>query len=210
MKRFLIIVALIVIAGCSSTRFLVSWKNPEITSFNPTKVLVIGISDNLTARKIFEQDFKNALVSRNINAIESNTILNEAFTSSKKSEEDIDEMIRKISKDGFDAVIITAIKGVEKQKSYYDNYPMVGYSLSRFGGYYYWYQDIFYTPKYYETYNVYHLETSIYNLNSSEYKSLVWVGSFNIVNPETVSKTVKDYVERTINQLEDENLLIKQ
>ena len=209
MKRFLIIVALIVIAGCSSTRFLVSWKNPEITSFNPTKVLVIGISDNLTARKIFEQDFKNALVSRNINAIESNTILNEAFTSSKKSEEDIDEMIRKISKDGFDAVIITAIKGVEKQKSYYDNYPMVGYSLSRFGGYYYWYQDIFYTPKYYETYNVYHLETSIYNLNSSEYKSLVWVGSFNIVNPETVSKTVKDYVERTINQLEDENLLIK-
>lgn len=209
MKRFLIIIALIVIAGCSSTRFVVSWKNPEISSFNPTKVLVIGITDNLTARKIFEQDFKNALLSKNINAIESNTILNEAFTSSKKSEEDIDEMIQKISKDGFDAVIITAIKGVEKQKSYYDNYPMVGYSLSRFGGYYYWYQDIFYTPKYYETYNVYHLETSIYNLNSSEYKSLVWVGSFNIVNPETVSKTVKDYVERTINQLEDENLLIK-
>ncbi len=210
MKRFLILVVLIVFIGCSSTKFVVSWKNPEITSFNPSKVLVMGITDNLAARKIFEQDFKKALSLRNINSVESITVLNNNFTNSKQSEEDIDEMIKKIANEGFDAVIITAIKGVEKQKSYYDNYPKVGYSLSKFGGYYYWYQDIYYTPKYYETYNVYHLETSIYNLNSSENKSLVWVGSFNIVDPEKISRTVKDYVEKMVLQLENENILSKQ
>ena len=210
MKRFLILIVLIVLMGCSSTKFIVSWKNPEISSFNPSKVMVMGITDNLAARKIFEQDFKKALSLRNINAVESIAVLNNNFTNSKQSEEDIDEMIKEIAKDGFDAVIITAVKGVEKQKSYYDNYPLVGYSLSRFGGYYYWYQDIYYTPKYYETYNVYHLETSIYNLNSSENKSLVWVGSFNIVDPEKISKTVKDYVEKMILQLENENILSKQ
>ncbi|GGK44544.1 MULTISPECIES: hypothetical protein [Flavobacteriaceae] len=209
MKKLVIIIVLIVLTGCSSTQFVDSWKNPETTSFNPKKALVVGITDNLTARKIFEEDFKDALILRNINAVESTTVLSEGFTSSKKSEEEINEMIQKISNDGFDAVVITVVKGVEKQKSYYENYPRVGFGWSRFGRYYYWYQDIYYTPRYYETYNVYHIETSIYNLNGAENKSLIWVGSFKVVDPQTISVTVKDYVDRIINQLETEQLIRK-
>jgi len=209
MKKLVMIFILIVVTGCSSTQFVDSWKNPETTSFNPKKALVIGITDNLTARKIFEQEFKNALILRNINAVESNTILNETFTSSKKSEEEINEMIQNISRNGFDAVVITVVKGVEKQKNYYENYPRVGFGWSRFGRYYYWYQDIYYTPRYYETYDVYHIETSIYNLNGAENKSLIWVGSFKVVDPQTISVTVKDYVAVIIAQLEDEKLIRK-
>lgn len=209
MKKLVIIIVLIVLTGCSSTQFVDSWKNPETTSFNPKKALVVGITDNLTARKIFEEDFKDALILRNINAVESTTVLSEGFTSSKKSEEEINEMIQNISNDGFDAVVITVVKGVEKQKSYYENYPRVGFGWSRFGRYYYWYQDIYYTPRYYETYNVYHIETSIYNLNGAENKSLIWVGSFKVVDPQTISVTVKDYVDRIINQLETEQLIRK-
>lgn len=209
MKKLVIIIVLIVLTGCSSTQFVDSWKNPETTSFNPKKALVVGITDNLTARKIFEEDFKDALILRNINAVESTTVLSEGFTSSKKSEEEINEMIQKISNDGFDAVVITVVKGVEKQKSYYENYPRVGFGWSRFGRYYYWYQDIYYTPGYYKIYDVYHIETSIYNLNGAENKSLIWVGSFKIVDPQSISVTVKDYVNRIINQLEVENVLIK-
>lgn len=209
MKKFVLVIVLIVLTGCSSAQFVDSWKNPETTSFNPKKALVVGITDNLTARKIFEQDFKSALILRNINAVESTTVLSESFTSSKKSEEEINEMIQNISKKGFDAVVITAVKGVEKQKSYYENYPRVGYGWSRFGRYYYWYQDIYFTPRYYETYDVYHIETSIYNLNGAENKSLIWVGSFKIVDPQTISVTVKDYVDSIVAQLEIEQLIRK-
>jgi hypothetical protein len=209
MKKLVIIVLLIVLTGCSSAQFVDSWKNPETISFNPKKALLVGITDNLTARKIFEQDFKNELELRNINAVESTTVLSESFTSSKKSEEEINEMIQNISKDGFDAVVITVVKGVEKQKSYYENYPRVSYGWSRFGRYYYWYQDIYFIPRYYETYDVYHIETSIYNLNGAENKSLVWVGSFKVVDPQSISITVKDYVHSIIHQLEVEKLLIK-
>ena len=62
MKKLVIIVLLIVLTGCSSAQFVDSWKNPETISFNPKKALLVGITDNLTARKIFEQDFKNELV----------------------------------------------------------------------------------------------------------------------------------------------------
>lgn len=209
MKKIIVIIGLMVLASCSTTRFVDSWKNPEVTSFNPAKVLVVGMTDNLTARKIFEEDLKNAFVQRNINAIESNEVLDDTFTSSRKSEQEINEMIEEISLEGFDAVVITAIKGVDEKISYNDGYYTVGYRWSRFGRYYYRYQDIYYTPRYYETYNVYHVETSIYNLNGPENKSLVWVGAIDLVNPQKISTSVKDYVDSIIEQLEIENLIKK-
>ncbi|REE82794.1 hypothetical protein BX611_0064 [Lutibacter oceani] len=207
--RKIIIIVFLVLISCSTTRFVDSWRNPEITTFKPEKVLIIGMTDNLTARKIFEEDLKNAFVQRNINAIESNTVLDDTFTSSKKSEAEIDEMINEISKEGFDAVVITAVKGVDEKISYDDGYYTVGYRWSRFGRYYYRYQDIYYTPRYYDTYNVYHVETSIYNLNGAENKLLVWVGALDLVNPQKITSTVKDYVDSIIEQLEMENLIKK-
>lgn len=209
MKKIIVIICLLFLTSCSTTRFVDSWRNPEVILFNPTKVLVVGMTDNLTARKIFEEDLKNAFVKRNINAIESNTVLDDTFTSSKKSEQEISKMIEKISKDGFDAVVITAVIGVDEKTSYGDGYYTVGYRWSRFGRYYSRYQDIYYTPRYYDTYNVYHVETSIYNLNGSENKALVWVGALDLVNPQKIASTVKNYVNSIIEQLEIENLIDK-
>jgi hypothetical protein len=209
MKKIIVLIGLLVLVSCSSARFVDSWRNPEIISFKPEKVLVVGMTDNLTARKIFEENLKKGFVERNINAIESNTVLENTFTNFKRSEQEINEMIKEISKEGFDAVVITSVKGVDEKISYDNGYYTIGYRWSRFGRYYYRYQDIYYTPRYYETYNVYHVETSIYNLNGAENKSLVWVGALDLVNPTTISSTVKDYVDRIINQLETENLIDK-
>ena len=186
MKKLVLIIGFLVLTSCSSTRFIDSWKNPEIISFKPEKVLVFGMTDNLTARKIFEENLKNEFVKRNMNAIESNEILDDTFTGSKKSEQEINEMIKEISKDGFDAVVITAVKGIDEKIGYNDDYNTLGFRWSHFGHYYYEYQDIYYSPRYYETYNIYHVETSIYFLNDSENKSLVWVGALDLVNPNKI------------------------
>ena len=65
MKKLVLFIGFLIFASCSSTRFVDSWKNPEINSFTPEKVLVVGITDNLTARKIFEEELKNKFVKRN-------------------------------------------------------------------------------------------------------------------------------------------------
>jgi len=207
MKKVAFIFGFLIIASCSSTRFVDSWKNTEITSFQPEKLLVVGITNNLTARKIFEQDLKREFNNRNINAFESANIIDKAFTDSKKNEDEIDSMIKKLSGDGFDAVVITAVKGVEDKETYTSGYYTIGYHWSRFGRYYYRFQDVYYTPSYYEDYKVYTVETSIYNINEDEDKSLVWVGAFNIVNPQKITTTVKDYVAKIIEQLEKEGLI---
>jgi len=207
MKRIFLIIGLLVLASCSSVRFVDSWRNQEITSFTPKKLLVIGMTDNLTARKIFEEDLKNALILRNINAVESTTVFDKTFTSSKKSEEEINQMIKEISKEGFDAVIITAVKGVEEKRNYSSVYYTVGYRWTHFGHYYFRFQDVYYKPEYYGSYKVYNVETSIYNINEDDDKSLIWVGSLNLVDPQKITSTVKGYVVKIIKQLEREKLI---
>ncbi|WP_372767677.1 hypothetical protein [Lutibacter sp.] len=208
MKRIALFIGILLFSACSSTRFVDSWKNQEITSFEPKKMLVIGMTDNLTARKIFEEKLKNAFVLRNIYAVESTGIIDGTFTTSKKSEEEIDEMIKKLAKQGFDTVVITSVKGVDERVDYHtEYYPSIGYRWSRFGRYYYWYQDIYYAPQYYNSYKVYNVETVIYNINEDDTKSLIWVGALNLVDPQTITSTINDYVDKIIKQLEREKLI---
>ena len=207
MKKIVLIIGLLVLTACSSIKFIDSWRNEDITFFKPQKLLVVGMTDNLTARKVFEEELKNAFSNRNIYAEESTIVFNKTFTKSKKSEEEIDEMIQSIADEGFDAVIISAVKGVSEQRNYPPNYYSMGYRWSHFGHYYFRFQDVYYNPGYYWSYKVYNVETSIYNLNEDNGKALVWVGSLNLVNPQTISTTVKGYVTKIIKHLERENLI---
>ena len=149
-----------------------------------------------------------AFVKRNINAVESSSEIDRNFTDSQKSESEIDAMKDKLIEDGYDAVAITAVIGVDDKRVYRSGtyYPM-GFGWYRFGRYYYRYQGMYYDPGYYDHYKVYHVETSIYNLQEDEEKSLVWVGSFNIVDPESITVTVNDYVEQIVKQLEKDGIV---
>lgn len=197
-----------IISACSSTQFVDSWSNRQIPSFQPQKLLVLGMTKNLTARKIFEERLTTAFVKRNIDAVESGSEIDRNFTDSQKSESEIDAMKDKLIADGYDAVAITAVIGVDDKRVYRSGtyYPM-GFGWYRFGRYYYRYQGMYYDPGYYDDYKVYHVETSIYNLQEDEEKSLVWVGSFNIVDPESITVTVNDYVEQIVKQLEKDGIV---
>lgn len=205
----LFIVLFFLIISCSSTKFIDSWKNDQVKVFTPNKLLVVGMTDNLTARKIFEKELSEAFIKRGINAKQSIEVFNNSFTTSKKTELEINEMIVKLSKDGYDAVIITALKGEDEKRIFTDRFYTVDYKWTRFGRYYYRFQDIYYTPNYSETYTVYHVETSIYNIDEDENKSLVWVGVLDIVDPQKISSTVKSYASKIIIQMEKENLIMK-
>ncbi len=207
MKKILIFFNILILTSCSSTQFVDSWKNEEIKMFNPKKTLVIGVTQNLTARKIFEENLKKEFLKRGLSAVESLSVLDPSFINSEKTEEEIDKMVEGLSEKGFDAVIITAVKGVDEKRDFYPDYYTMGYRWTRFGRYYYRYQNIYYNPGYYSEYKVFHVETSIYKLQQDESKSLVWVGAFNIVNPQTITSTINDYINRIIKKLEKDKVI---
>lgn len=209
MKKLLIVLLAGLFSACSSIRVVDSWKNDEHLSFKPQKLLVIGMTDNLTARSIFEESLKTEFEKRGVNSLESLHVVDVAFTDSKKTEAEIDEMIAILSEKGFDAVIITAVKGVDEKKDYSQGYYTVDNQWQRFGRYYYRYQDIYYTPGYYNEYKVYHVETSIYNIDEKDDKSLIWVGAIDLVNPQNIRGTINEYVVAIIKRLEQDSIITR-
>ncbi|WP_289644298.1 hypothetical protein [Maribacter aestuarii] len=208
MKKIACILTILMTTACSSTRFVDSWRNEEVEIFSPQKLLIIGMTDNLTARKIFEEKLKEEFMSRGINAYESSVAIDQSFTAVKRSEEEIETLKEELLQKGFDAVAITAIIGVDDKTMHRGGYYTFGYNWwYRFGPYFYRFQDIYYTPDYYEDYKVFHIETSIYNIKDDKDKSLVWVGTFDIIDPVNITLSVNDYVIRIIEQLEREALV---
>jgi hypothetical protein len=207
MKVSIYILTLVLLSSCSASRVSDSWLNKEYTNYQPKKVLIIGLTENLSGRTLFEEQLKNEFSKRGINAVESYTVIKPTFTNLKQTEEEIEAEIKRLSKDGYDAVLISAVKGVDEKVSYSGDNFRTYYYPRRFGRYYYLAQDVYHVQGYYNRYKIYHIEASLYNLNEDNDKSLVWVASYDVVDPREVNTTVTNYVKAIIKSLEAYQLI---
>jgi hypothetical protein len=208
MKSLIFILAITTFFSCSSIKTVDSWKSKNHADFKPQKVLIVGITENLTARRVFEEKLKEELNLRGIEAKESYEIFAPKFTSKKQTEEDIQEEIEKITKNGFDAILISAVKGVDEEiihnNNYYTNYYFRRHPFRR---YYYLYQDVYFDTSYYNKYKIYHVETSLYKLKENKDKSLVWIISNKIIEPSSINTTVNEYVSVIIKTLKKDGII---
>ena len=209
MKTQVYIVVLLLLMSCSSIRMVDSWKSKDYENYQPKKVLIVGITQNLTARKIFEEQLKTEFESRGIEAVGSYDVFKPVFTSLKQTEEEIQHEVEKVSNSGFDAILISNVKGVDEKVSYNGEKFRNNMYKHRFDHYYYLNQNVYFEKNYNVKYNVYHIESSLYDLKKGNGKSLVWVASYDIVDPSQIEATVDEYIDAIINSLEKENLISK-
>lgn len=203
------IVLMGLLVNCSSTRMIDSWKSIEYTNYQPKKVLIVGMTDNLTARKIFEQNLKDEFNRKGIEAVESYDVFGRDFIGSRQTEEQINAEVNRLVNEGYDSVLISAVKGVDEKTTYSGDQFETSFYWRRFGRYYYRFQDVYFQPGYYRDYKVYHIEASLYNIKLNNDKSLVWVASYNIIDPNSIHTTVHDYIESIIQSLENESIIAK-
>ncbi|WNH07752.1 hypothetical protein [Thalassobellus suaedae] len=207
MRAIMYVMVILILASCSSARMTDTWVNKALIISHPKKVLVVGLTENLTARKIFEEQLKTELNKRGIEAVESYDVFESTFTSLKQTEKDIQNEIKKLTQDGFDTILISVVKGVDEKESYSGNRYMMDYYWRGFGWYYFLYQDAYFIDGYYDRYKVYHIESSLYNLKANNEKSLVWVASYNLVDPRQINSSVSNYVKAIIKSLEKEQII---
>ena len=207
MKSFYYIAALLLLTACSTAKMTDTWVNKEYTNYQPKKVLIVGLTDNLVARKMFEEELKTEFTKRGIEAVESYDVFKPTFTSLKQTEEDIEKEVKRISNKGYDAILISAVKGIDEKTSYSGDTYRRDYYWRRFGRYYYLVQDVYLVQGYYNQYEIYHIEASLYNLKENNDKSLVWVASYDIVDPKRINTTVTNYVSAIIKSLEEKQII---
>ena len=193
--------------SCSTARITESWRNPEYMDYQPNKVLILGVTPNLEARKIYEEKLKKVLINKGIEADESHNVFKTSFTNLKQSEEEIQVQIKSLSRKGFDAILISTVKGYDERVSFSGDLNVKDEDLMEFGSYYYSYQDVYFNENVYEEYKVYHIEISLYNLINDTEKSLVWVASYDIIDPQRINATIKDCVNAIVESLEEEGII---
>jgi hypothetical protein len=207
MRNLGILLLTLILFSCSSSKISKSWRNPEYDSFNPKNILVIGVTPNLEARTAFELQIKNELNARKINALQSTIVFEKAFQNSEQSELEIQRQIDKILSAGYDAILISAVKGVDTNIMYSGSSPNSDYRMRKFIIYYLIYQEAYFRQDYYKQYKVFHIETNMFDLKKDSEKALVWTATFDIVNPHHVERTIDNYVKAVIKSLEKEELI---
>jgi len=207
MKHVILFLIGLLIISCSTTHLVENWKNPEIDTYEPSKVLIVGITSNIEAREIFEQQLKNEFEARGIVAVTSLDFFNPTVRTEKMTEEDLNTLENELIIDGFDTILLTKVVGVEDKIVYKKAYDDFDNTYRKFNEEYLMYQDIFYNPDYYENYTVYHTESSMYCICPTKERELMWKGYIDIVDPQTAEETINNYVRLVIIVLEEQQLI---
>lgn len=202
-----IILICLFVMSCSSAHLVDFWKNPDIDSYNPNKVLIIGITTNNFARQKFEQKLKEEFNLRGIEAIPSLDFFDPSLETETKTEEQLSTLENSLLENGFDTILLTKIIGIENKVAYSRNYDSNEETFRKFSEDYYMHQDIYNDPDYYERYTVYNAETSMYCICPTKERELIWKGSIDIIDPQSIDETVNDYIKLMTLVLEEQQLI---
>ena len=208
MKQLTLIFIVLIIFSCENTTQLKDyWKNPDFETYNPKKILVIGMTTDNEARHLFESHFQTQLQLKGIKVDKSQNILTTDFLNKKHTETEINKIEDSLIKLNYDTVIFSRIVGVKNKIKYSEEYYKTHTYKHNFKDDFLKYQDQFYNPSYYENYNVYNAETSIYCLCPSKERTLIWKGYIDILDPKNINDSIEDYIKLLILVLEEEAII---
>lgn len=183
-----------------------SWKNPKYNYFKPSKILVLAIC-NFEDRVIFEESFNYEFKQRGLISNSCYKKYHQLFSISLKSAKELELFDEKLLMDGYDAVFVVSIKGVEKQLDYKKDYYKIYHEWYRFDRYFNYNQDAIIFPYYYGDYKYYNLENSLYMVNRKKDKTIVWAGIIKIIDPLKINQTIHQYSKTVLKELEQQQII---
>ncbi len=203
----LLLLVSIFISGCSSTKLVQEYKNPETINFEANKVLVVGISADKELRRTYEKKMVDALEKEGVIGVKSIDFFEKSFTDNKKSIQQLNTIENQLLKAGFDAILFTKITGKESRVTVVNSYQNFSNNYPTFEDYYYGNQHLYFKEKQ-ERYQVYTTETSLYCICPGKERDLLWSGEIELVDGNRVNRNINSYITVLFKNLEENNLLL--
>ena len=195
MKPKFLALSLLLLMGCSTTKLVGTWKNPDIVLFDASQVLVVGMAQDENVRMEFETRFVEELKKKGVDGVRSIDVFDVEFTSSERSEQELAKVEEQLLDKDFDAILFTKVVGTENRKTLKERMNNIDKMFVRFSNDYLEHQDIYYDSKYYDSFNVYHLETSLYCICIGKERELIWRGNVDVTEPANMEKTMDNYIK---------------
>lgn len=193
--------------GCSSTKVVSTWKNPDIVLFDAYKVLVVGMTQDENVRTEFETRLTDKLNEKGVEAMRSMDLFDVEFTSTEKSEEELSEVEGQLLDKGFDAILFTKVVGTENRRTFRERMNNLNEIYTRFSTDYLEHQDIYYNSEYYETFNIYTVETSLYCICVDKERELIWRSDIDVLEPMKMEKTIESYIKLIANKMGEQDVI---
>jgi len=201
-----LVLGLLVVAGCTSSRIVSSWKNPELRQQQFDKILVLGlINDKDRALRVkMEDHLVGDLKELGYEA----TCSCDEF--SPKLFENLNEKkaITKLKNSGYDAVLTVVLLDKTRERYYVPGRvyysPYIIYHR-RFWGYYTTIYDRVYEPGYYQTNTKYFWESNLYSLKDD--RELLYSVQTRSFDPSSASTLAHEYGKMIVDDMVKNNVL---
>jgi hypothetical protein len=193
----LLAAAALLLAACASTQFNAQWLNPEAGSRLPVKsVLVIGISRDTTARRVYEDTMVAQLAARGVKAQPSYRSLPDDGPAAQPAIE------RAVRDAGADAVLISRTVSVINEVRVSPGMvmgPPGGFGWGGFYGYYHgmWASAYAIPPSVYTVQNVI-VDTRLFDAKDF---MVLWSGSSTTTPTSSMQTTIVDFATSLVTAL---------
>lgn len=199
-----ILIALLIVTSSSgsSSKLVMSWKNPAYTgTWKFHRVLTLGLSDRTVIRADFEDKLASQLRTSETEAIPGNSIL----LRPEGTNFDLDYLKTQVKEHGIDAIVVSRLINVEIISTYVSGAPYIPpYPYYRtFYGYYGAVYPVVYSPDYLKQEKKVRIETNLYAISSTE-GDLVWTCITDTVNPSSDKNKLEQLVKLVAMQIKRE------
>jgi hypothetical protein len=161
--------------------------------------LVVGVSDNVKNKRLFEDTFTEQFKRIGIEAISSAVII------PKDKKLDTDTIKESAENQGVETVLVTHLVGVEEKTTYVP--PRYDYLPSRYhhlGPYYHSVDRYVHTPGYYIKRKHVRLESNLYETKTER---LIWSALSETIDPKSVNALIESLCQKVMKSLKTNNLI---
>ena len=180
------------LTSCASTKLDEAWFDSSYTGGPLKSVLVVGVSDNVRRRGLFEQELTSRFNGLGVAAVASMSV---APTVEGLDEESMRNKARELD---LRSVIVTKLLSVEKERYYVSGQP------TRYYGYYDRATGRELSPGFWTEYEIVKLETNLYDIASDK---LIWSAASETFDPPSAEKFVRTLSKKITDDLTKRGLL---
>ena len=197
---FVCAAGLAALAGCTTTKLSEAWVDSSYTGGPVESVLVVGLSDNVRRRGLFEDELTSRFKGRGVSAVASRGVAPDIKGLDEES------FLKKAQDLGIRTVIVTKLLSAKKEQYYVPGQPQTP-SYSYGGGFAGYYDRAYgrdYYAGYWAEYEVIELETNLYEVATGK---VVWSAASETIDPRSVDKVVQKLSQKIIDDLAKRGLL---
>jgi len=194
-QTILIVLTLLVLSACATKRPARDWPD-ESFSTTLDKILIIAAIERSTRRRVYEDEFVEALETLKVEATPSYELMTSSLTVSRQTVE------AAIKNQDIDAVLVTRLLGVKEEEVYR---PPTYYDHHRNYHRYYLHALENDNRGYYRRFKVLTLETNVYDAATKE---LVWSMQSESIEPSVPRNLIEEQIALTIQTLQARGLIV--